>query len=258
MDNLLTGDSSLMDRDQDLQLLPLPLLPLPDDFGLLQDTALGLSYVSVVGLSQLDTGAPVVPTSGDLSREGPFDVHGTTSDTGDIPLIYDGLPGCPYRMTSYDRAEVADVDPAYGLQLHHLRFLQYVGAPEPARLLTGAPGHWVRTMEWEEAVTAALQLQHDAGLITSNLQVLGQFVTSLNRMSSEVMRLAFGKEVFPSDAVQAVSLAPWVHRAGTICLQWVCGDRRVARALPGAPGPLPVSSGNNCMRCTECFPDLTK
>ena len=31
-----------------------------------------------------------------------------------------------------------------------------------------------------------------ARLMMSNLQVLGQFVTSLNRMSSEVMRLAFG------------------------------------------------------------------
>ena len=62
-DDLLTGDSSLMDRDQDLPLLPLPFLPLPDHFGFLQDMALGLSSVSVVGLSHLDTGAPVVPTS---------------------------------------------------------------------------------------------------------------------------------------------------------------------------------------------------
>ena len=54
------------------------------------------------------------------------------SDTGDIPPISEGLPGCPYRMTSYDRAEVADVDPAYGLQLHHPQFLEYVGAPESA------------------------------------------------------------------------------------------------------------------------------
>ena len=213
MDHLLTGDSSLMDRDQDLPLLPLSLLPLPDHFRLLQDTALGLSSISVIGLSQPDSGAPVVPASGDLSREGPFGVHGGTSDTGDVLLISDGLPGCPYHMTSYDRAEVADVDPAYGLHLHHPHFLEYVGAPESARLLTRAPGHWVKTMKREEAVTAALQLQHDADLITSNLQVLGQFVTSLNQMSSEVMRHAFGKEVFPSDAVQAVSPAPRVHCA---------------------------------------------
>ena len=75
---------------------------------------------------------------------------------GDVPLISDGLSGCPNRMTSNYRAEVADVDPAYGLQLHHPRFLEYVGAPESARLLTRAPGHWVRTMEREEVVTAAL------------------------------------------------------------------------------------------------------
>ena len=90
IDNLLVGDSSLMDRDQDLPLLPLPLLPLPDHFGLLQDTALGLSSISILGLSQPDTGVPAVHTSGDLSREGPFDVHGATSDTGDVPLILDG------------------------------------------------------------------------------------------------------------------------------------------------------------------------
>ena len=131
----------------------------------------------------------------------------------------------------------------------HPRFLEYVGAPESARLLTRAPGHR------EEAVTAALQLQHDAGLITSNLQVLGQFVTSLNRMSSEVMRLTFGKEVFPSDAVQAISPAPRIHRAA---------HYMAAMGLwqppggPGAPGPLPVSSCNNCMQCTDCFPELIK
>ena len=73
-------------------------------------------------------------------------------------MVLNSLPGCPYRMTSYDRAEVADVDPAYGLQLHHPRFLEYVGAPESARLLTRPPEHWVRTMDSEEAVTAALQL----------------------------------------------------------------------------------------------------
>ena len=53
-------------------------------------------------------------------------------------------------------------------------------------------------MDREEAVSAALQLQHDAGLMMTNLQVLGQFMTSLNRISSEVMQLAFGQEQYPS------------------------------------------------------------
>ena len=68
-------------------------------------------------------------------------------------------------------------------------------------------------MDREDAVAAALQLQHDAGLMTSNLQVLGQFVTFLNRMSSEVMCLSFGPEVFPTEAVNVISPVPHAHRA---------------------------------------------
>ena len=42
--------------------------------------------------------------------------------------MLNSLAGCPYQMTSYDRAELADVDPAYGLQLHHPRWGARVGA----------------------------------------------------------------------------------------------------------------------------------
>ena len=114
-----------------------------------------------------------MPASHDLSQEGPFDAHLDTAVAGDVPLWLDNLPGCQYRMTSYDPTEVADVDPAHGLQLHHPRFLQYVGAPESAGLLSRPQAHRINTMDREEAVSAALQLQHDAGLIMSNLQVLG-------------------------------------------------------------------------------------
>ena len=62
-------------------------------------------------------------------------------------------------------------------------------------------------------MSAALQLQHDAGLILSNLQVLGQFVTSLNRMSSEVMRVAFAHKPFLTEAVQFVAPSHRVRRA---------------------------------------------
>ena len=70
-------------------------------------------------------------------------------------------------MMSYASADIADVDPVHGLQLHHPQFLEF----ESARLLTRAQGHWGRTMDREDAVAAALRLQHDAGLMTSNLQV---------------------------------------------------------------------------------------
>ena len=64
----------------------------------------------------------------------------------------------------------------------------------------------------EKTLAAALQLQHNAGLIMSNIQVLGQFDTSLNRMASEVMRVAFDREPFPSEAVQYVTPSHRVHR----------------------------------------------
>ena len=151
-------------------------------------------------------GEPVVVPSDrmpDLSREGPFDVHQDTLESGTSPQVLDSLPGCQYRMTSYDDdVDHSDLSLAYGLHLHDPRLLEYVGAPESARLLSCSPEYGLHHMGRDRTMSAALQLQHDAGLILSNLQVLGQFVTSLNRMSSEVMQVAFAQEPFPTEAVQ--------------------------------------------------------
>ena len=102
-------------------------------------------------------------------------------------------------MTSYDEdTNRSDFSPAYGIHLHDPRLLEYMGAPESARLLSRSPEYWLHNMGRERTLAAVLQLQDDVGLILSNLQVLGQFVTSLNRMSSEVMRVAFDREPFPT------------------------------------------------------------
>ena len=125
----------------------------------------------------------------DLSREGPFEVHQDSSRSGASPRVLDSLQGCQYRMTSYDEDNnSSEFDPAYGIHLHDPHLLEYVGAPESARLLSHSPEYWLHHVGREKTLSAALQLQHDAGLILSNIQVLQQFVTSLNRMSSEVMR----------------------------------------------------------------------
>ena len=124
-------------------------------------------------------------------------------------------------MTSYDDdADRSDLDPAYGLHLHDLRFLEYVGAPDHR-----VANYWIHHMGRDWAILAALQLQHDAGLILSNLQVLGQFVTSLNIMSSEVMQLAFAHKPFRTEAVL---LSDGPH---TTCLPWGCDVRRVPRVF---------------------------
>ena len=108
-------------------------------------------------------------------------------------------------------------------------------------------------MNWEDTVAVALQLQHDAGLMTSNLHVLGQFVTSLNRMSCEVLRLVIGPEVFPSEAVDVLSS---VSRAPCAASDMSAMGLWRPPGGSGDPGPLPASSCNSCMNCTNCFPDL--
>ena len=168
--------------------------------------------------------------------------------------MLDSLPGCQYRVPSYDDdADRSDLNLAYGLHLHDPRLLEYVGAPESARLLSRAPDYCMHHMGRDWAISAALQLQHDAGLILSNLQVLGQLVTSLNRMSSEVMQLAFAHKPLPTEAVQSVAPSHRVRRAAHYM-----SAMGLWPSTQSVPGPLPSSSCNDCMMCSDCFPDLPK
>ena len=134
-------------------------------------------------------------------------------------------------MPSYWEQDIAVVDPVFGVQLHHPRFLECIGARESAGVLGLSLVEWIRTMNKHDAVSAALQLQHDAGLMASNLQVLGQYVTSLNFMSSEVMRLAFGPELCPTEAIDAIAPVPRVHRQPRRCPLWVSSVHRLAQAF---------------------------
>ena len=87
--------------------------------------------------------SPDTARMADIPREGPFDAFASPMDTEDSPLVTTGLPGCPYRITSYNGLTLSDMNPAFGLQLHHPRFLEFIGAPESARLLYHSPTFWV-------------------------------------------------------------------------------------------------------------------
>ena len=105
------------------------------------------------------------PRRPDLSREGPFDVLQDCPDSGASPRVLDGVWGCQYRITSYDEAHGGpDFMPAYGIQLHDPRLLEYMGAPESVRLLSRSPEYWLHHLGHEKTLSAGLQLQHDAGL----------------------------------------------------------------------------------------------
>ena len=167
-------------------------------------------------------------------------------------MITSGLPGCPYRFLEFGELSFTDGNPAYGLQLHHPRFLELVGAPESARLLDCVPSFWVEELGKEGAMAAAATLQRDAGGMLSNLQILSQFAMALNRMSFSMMALGLGQSVFPGDKIDALSPAPRTHRAAPYML--AMGLWRPQRS-PNVPGPVPASSCNSCMNCKYCFPE---
>ena len=65
----------------------------------------------------------------DLSLEGPFDVHQDRLVSGAPPRVLGSMRGGQYGMTSYDQDSGGpDFSPAYGIQLHDPRLLEYVGA----------------------------------------------------------------------------------------------------------------------------------
>ena len=145
--------------------------------------------------------------------------------TEDSPLICNGLPGCPYRITSYTGTALSDAD------VDHPRFLEFIGAPESARLLNHSPSFWVDRLGEECAMTAAVNLQRDAGLMMSNLQILAQFVTALHRMSSEMMSIDVGHVVFPTEDVAKLSMTP-------------------SSQIHDSNGPVAPSVGSGCSRAS--------
>ena len=79
-------------------------------------------------------GEPVV-----VASDGMPDLSGRFG-VGATPQVLDSLPGCQYRMTSYDdHTDRSNLNPAYGLHLHDPRLLEYVGAPVSARILSRTP-----------------------------------------------------------------------------------------------------------------------
>ena len=167
-------------------------------------------------------------------------------------MLATGLLGCPYRFKSHSGPAFLDGNPAGGLQFHHPRFLEFVGAPESARLLYHSPTFWVDQLGEEQAMAAAVNLQRDAGIMLSNLQILSQFATSMHRMSSEMMVLGIGQMVFPQVEVANLSPAPRAARATQYMSAMGLWRPQTG---PGDPGPVPASSCRTCMTCEYCFPE---
>ena len=111
----------------DSTLLPAPLTPSRMVEGVVVPESV---LTSLAGGTDVAGGPQRLP---DLSLQGLFDVHQDRPVSGASPRVLDGMRGCQYRMTSYDQDSGGpDFSPAYGIQLHDPRLLEYVGAPESA------------------------------------------------------------------------------------------------------------------------------
>ena len=86
-----------------------------------------------------------------------FDACVAESEPGQSPLVLNSMLGCQFRMTSYDdRDNRDDLDPAYGIHLHDPHMMEYMGAPESARLLGRSPEYCLEHMGRDRSVNAAL------------------------------------------------------------------------------------------------------
>ena len=114
-----------------------------------------------------------------------------------------------------------------------------------------SPEYWVHHRQ--KALSAALQLQHNAGLILSNVQVLQQLVTSLNRTSSDVLLAVHGRQPFRSNAVQQVMPSYRVRRAAHYMMAMGLWRPPVDT---GIRTPQPSAVCNACTSCQDCFPEV--
>ena len=105
-----------------------------------------------------------------LNREGPF--------VAQIPhpRIGDSGSGCAFRCTTYQDSDFAHPSGEFGLPLHHPRFLEWVEAPESAPLLDRGPSAWIRSVSCAQSIDAERQLHRDVCRMTSNLNILDQYV----------------------------------------------------------------------------------
>ena len=99
-------------------------------------------------------------------------------------------------------------------------------------------------------MAAAINLQRDAGVMLSNLQILSQFAMAMNRMSFSMMALGLGQSLFPRVDVDDLAPAPRASRAASYMTAMGLWHPQTG---PGAPGPVPVSSCRSCRSFKYCF-----
>ena len=85
--------------------------------------------------------------------------------------------------------------------------------PESASLLEMGPGMWQHSLSREQAIEAACPLHRDVCVMTTNLDVLEQYVLCLQGMASKILEFSLGPWDFLFEAVAAGVKGLRGHRA---------------------------------------------
>ena len=136
-----------------------------------------------------------------LAREGPFLEERSAG------------PGCAFRKTTYRVSDYAEPAGEYGLILNHPRFIEWIGVPQSAGLLKLSKRLWVNKLSRDQAVMAAVHLQHDVGLMQTNVDVLDQYVLSLQKAASRIIYICLGPSEYLAAEITTGALGPRAHRA---------------------------------------------
>ena len=141
-----------------------------------------------------------------LAREGPFLAERSPESIRSLGA------GCAFRNTSYRCSDYDTPLGEFGLPVHHLWFLEWIGVLQSACLLEMGAGRWVDHLSRDGAVAAAVQLQRDVGLMQTNLDVLDQYSLALQGTASKLIEVCWGAAV--SDGRSGCgALGPRVRRA---------------------------------------------
>ena len=122
-------------------------------------------------------------------------------------------PGCAFRNTSFCVSDYAEPVGEYGLLLNHPRFVEWIRVPQSAGLLELSGKQWVDKLSRDQAVTAAVHMQHDVGLMQTNVDVLDQYALSLQKAASRIIERCLGPCKYPKSEVEMGALGPRVRRA---------------------------------------------
>ena len=156
--------------------------------------------------------APATPVADPplgLFCEGCFDASASPGATRDHPLITIPWDGCPYLVTSYRDDDDSSLDSSFGVQVHHPRFLEWVGRRSRPACSTGHRRSGYRSCHGR---TRCMQ-RCSFSAMSSNLTVLHQYAISLHRTATDLLHSVFCREFFPYAAVNDAAPVPRVLRA---------------------------------------------